>query len=128
MLADDLKFALAVEGCHPHFRHPRESGDDEILEARRRLAVALHAISTICSGFNVLPGTFNRIAGSQKKYRAANCENFQKIFHCLSPTARANYPSFEFRYFDNSRSQRSFHCVGRTLAEAFKMIAGLGKE
>ena len=92
-----------------------------------RLAVAFNSISTVRSGFNVFSSTFNRVASRQKQYRAANRENFQKIFHSLSPTARANHPPFDFRYFENGCSQRSFRCTGVTLAEAFKMIARMGE-
>jgi hypothetical protein len=93
----------------------------------RRLAVAFNPIGTVCSGFNVFSSTFNCVASRQKQQRAADCENCQKLFHSLSPTARANHPPFEFQYFDNSCSQRSFRCIGVKLAEAFKMVARLGE-
>ena len=58
-----------------------------------RLAVALHSIGTIRSGFHVFPGTFHRVASGQDQDRAANRKNFQKLFHSFSPTVRADLPS-----------------------------------
>ncbi|WP_179101949.1 hypothetical protein [Sphingopyxis sp. KK2] len=91
------------------------------------LAVALHAIGTVANGFHVLPGALNGVASGQDQDRGADGENFEKLFHFLSPATRATHPRLYFRYFDNSRSQRSFRCIGLVLAEAFEMIAGRGR-
>ena len=92
-----------------------------------RLAVAFNAIGTVANGFDVFSGTLNGVASRHKQHRAAKCENGQKLFHCLSPTARANRPPFEFQHFRNGRSQRLFRCIGAALGEAFEMIASRGE-